>query len=79
MFFGTTFADIKSRIILESWEMKPKTLQQREKEHLQQILEMTGWNEKKASILLKIPLAQVQRKMRENAIKKPDTKKSSNH
>jgi transcriptional regulator with GAF, ATPase, and Fis domain len=58
--------------------MKPKTLKQREKEHLQQILELTGWNEEKASLLLKIPLAQVQRKMRENAIKKPDAKESSN-
>ena len=59
--------------------MKLKTLKQREKEHLQQILEMTGWDEEKASLILKIPLAQVQRKMRENAIERPDTKKSSNH
>jgi transcriptional regulator with GAF, ATPase, and Fis domain len=58
--------------------MKPKTLKQREKEHLQQVLEMTAWNEEKASLILKIPLAQVHRKMRENAIKKPDTKESSN-
>ena len=59
--------------------MNLKTLKQREKEHLQQVLEMTGWDEEKASLILKIPLAQVQRKMRENAIERPDTKKSSNH
>lgn len=54
--------------------MKLKTLKEREKEHLLQVLEMTGWNEEKASILLKIPLAQVQRKIRENAIEKPKEK-----
>jgi transcriptional regulator with GAF, ATPase, and Fis domain len=59
--------------------MNLKTLKQREKEHLQQVLEMTGWDEEKASLLLKIPLAQVQRKMRENAIEKPNVKESSKH
>lgn len=54
--------------------MKLKTLKQREREHIQQVLEMTGWDEEKASLLLKIPLEQVQRKMRENAIEKPDLK-----
>lgn len=59
--------------------MKLKTLKQREKEHLQRVLEMTGWDEEKASLLLKIPLAQVQRKIRENAIHKPNVKGPSNH
>ena len=54
--------------------MKLKTLKEREKEHLLQVLEITGWDEEKASLLLKIPLAQVQRKIRENAIKKPRMK-----
>ena len=73
--FGITFADSNKGIILESRKMKPKSLKQREKEHIQQVLELTGWDERKASLLLKIPLSQVQRKMRENAIKKPDAKK----
>ncbi|MBN1849628.1 MAG: hypothetical protein JW932_13700 [Deltaproteobacteria bacterium] len=59
--------------------MKLKTLKQREKEHLQRVLEMTGWDEEKASLLLKIPLAQVQRKLREYAIQKPNVKGPSNH
>ena len=72
---GMTFADTKGGMILESRKMNPKTLKQREKEHIRQVLELTGWDEGKASLLLKIPLSQVQRKIRENAIKKPDAKK----
>jgi hypothetical protein len=49
------------------------------REHIQQVLELTGWDEGKAGLLLKIPLSEVQRKMRENAVKRPDAKKTSNH
>ena len=59
--------------------MKLKTLKEKEKEHLLKVLEMTGWDEEKASLLLKIPLAQVQRKIKENAIEKPKIKESSDH
>jgi PAS domain-containing protein len=45
------------------------------RKHIQQVLEFTGWDEGKASHLPKIPHSQIRRRMRENAIQKPDEKK----
>ena len=58
---------------------KSKDLKQREKKHLYHSIEITGWDEEKASLLLKIPLAQVEQKIRENATQKPNVKEPSNH
>jgi transcriptional regulator with GAF, ATPase, and Fis domain len=48
--------------------MEMKTLKEREKEHLQKVLELTHWDLEKASRLLEVPLKQVKRKIREHGI-----------
>ena len=48
--------------------METKTLKEREKEHLQKVLDLTCWDLEKASRLLKVPLKQVKRKIREHGI-----------
>ena len=48
--------------------MEMKTLREREKEHLQKVLKLTHWDLDKASRLLKVPLKQVKRKIREHGI-----------
>ena len=48
--------------------MKIKTLKEREKEHIEEILNRTGWDLEKASRLLQIPLSTVKRKIREHGI-----------
>ena len=48
--------------------MEMKTLREREKEHLQKVLDLTHWDLEKASRLLKVPLKQVKRKIREHGI-----------
>ncbi len=55
--------------------MEMKTLQEREKEHLQEVLELTHWDLEKASRLLKIPLSQVKLKIQEHGFV---TEESSN-
>jgi transcriptional regulator with GAF, ATPase, and Fis domain len=50
--------------------MEMKTLREREKEHLQKVLELTHWDLEKASRLLEVPLKQVKRKIREHDIVK---------
>jgi len=45
-----------------------KTLREREKEHLQKVLELTHWDLEKASRLLEVSLKQVKRKIREHGI-----------
>lgn len=51
--------------------MKIKTLKEKEKEHLQEVLKKTRWNLEKAALLLQIPLTQVKRKIREHGFKEP--------
>ena len=51
--------------------MKIKTLKEREKEHLKNVLEKTRWDLEKAARLLQIPLSQVKRKIREHGLKEP--------
>ena len=53
--------------------MKIKTLKDKERELIQEVLVKTDWNLEKASRLLQIPLARVKRKIREYGIKKLDT------
>ena len=48
--------------------METKTLKEREKEHLQKVLDLTCWDLEKASRLLKVPLKQVKRKIREHGM-----------
>lgn len=53
--------------------MKIKTLKEREKEHLEDVLDKTSWDLGKAARLLQIPLSQVRRKISEHGLKKPDS------
>ena len=50
--------------------MSLKTLKQREKDHLQMILEKTSWDLKKAACLLGIPVQKLKRKIVEHDLKK---------
>ena len=50
--------------------MKIKTLKDKERELIQEVLAKTDWNLEKASRLLQIPLAHVKKKIREHGIKK---------
>ncbi len=43
--------------------MKIKTLKEREKQHLLEVLHKTGWNLEMAARLLQIPIAQLKRKI----------------
>lgn len=45
-----------------------KTLKEREKEHLLDILEKTMWDLEKTARVLQIPLAQVKRKIKEHGL-----------
>lgn len=51
--------------------MKVKTLREKEKEHIQEVLERAHWNLEKAARLLKIPISQVKRKIRKYGLKEP--------
>ncbi len=48
--------------------MKVKTLREREKEHIQEVLRQTSWDLTKASALLRIPLPQLKRKITEHKL-----------
>lgn len=52
--------------------MERKTLKEREKDHLLQVLKQTSWDVEKAARLLKIPLSQVRRKITEHGLKPRD-------
>ena len=52
--------------------MDIKTLKDKERELIQEVLSKTDWNLEKASRLLQIPLSQVKRKIREHGMKKTD-------
>ncbi len=52
--------------------MRIKTLRDKEKELIQEVLTKTDWDLHKASRLLQITLAQVKKKIREHGIKQPD-------
>jgi transcriptional regulator with GAF, ATPase, and Fis domain len=51
--------------------MEIKTLQDKEKELLNEVLAKTGWDLEKASRLLQIPLPQVKQKIRKHDLPKP--------
>jgi transcriptional regulator of acetoin/glycerol metabolism len=51
--------------------MRIKTLKEREKDHLLQVLVKTHWNIQKTALLLQIPLAEVRRKIKEHRLEKP--------
>ncbi|HOP46694.1 MAG TPA: helix-turn-helix domain-containing protein [Desulfobacteraceae bacterium] len=53
--------------------MEIKTLKEREKEHLKEVLEKSNWDLEKAARLLKIPLSRVKRKISEHGLKEPDS------
>jgi DNA-binding NtrC family response regulator len=53
--------------------MKIKALKEKEEELLREVLTKTNWDLDKASRLLKIPLSQLKRKVREHALQKPDS------
>lgn len=51
--------------------MKIKTLKDKERELLREVLGKTNWDLDKASRLLKIPLSQVKRKIKKHGMQKP--------
>ena len=51
--------------------MEIKTLQDKEHELLDEVLTKTGWDLDKAARLLRIPLAQVKKKIRLHGLEKP--------
>ena len=51
--------------------MQIKTLKEREKDHLLQVLVKTHWNLQKTALLLQIPLAEVRRKIKEHRLERP--------
>ena len=56
--------------IMDSEMQKIKTLKDKEKELLEQVLTKTDWDLDKASRLLKISLPQVKKKIREHGMKR---------
>ena len=52
--------------------MKIKTLRDKEKELIREVLLKTDWNLEKTSRLLQIPLSQVKKKIREHGMQRPD-------
>lgn len=52
--------------------MEIKPLRDKERELLQEVLSKTDWNLENASRLLRIPLSQVKKKIREHNIPKPE-------
>jgi transcriptional regulator with GAF, ATPase, and Fis domain len=52
--------------------MEIKTLRDKECELLQEVLAKTDWNLENASRLLRIPLSQVKKKIREHNLPKPE-------
>ncbi len=50
--------------------MQIKTLKEREKDHLFQVLVKTDWNIQKTALLLKIPISEVRRKIKEHGLEK---------
>ncbi|MBW1720913.1 MAG: hypothetical protein JRH13_01925 [Deltaproteobacteria bacterium] len=57
--------------------MEIKTLREREKEHLLEVLDKTSWNLEMAARLLQIPLPQVKRKIRQYGLEDPKRRRSS--
>ena len=53
--------------------MKIKSLKEREKDHLKNVLEKTHWDLNKTSRLLKISLQQVKSKIAAYGIQRPDS------
>jgi len=53
--------------------MEIKTLKDKEKELLYEVLAKTHWDLQKTSRLLKISLSQVKRKIREHGLQAPDS------
>ncbi|MEW6665891.1 MAG: helix-turn-helix domain-containing protein [Thermodesulfobacteriota bacterium] len=51
--------------------MEIKTLKEREKDHLLQVLDKTHWNIQKTASLLQIAASEVRRKIREHGLNKP--------
>lgn len=51
--------------------MEIKTLQDKERELLDEVLTKTAWDLDKAARLLQIPLSQVKKKIRQHGMKKP--------
>jgi len=50
--------------------MKIKTLRDKEKELIQEVLAKTDWDVEKASRLLQIPLSQVRKKIRQHGLQR---------
>ena len=52
--------------------MEIRTLKDKQKELIQEVLTKTGWNLEKAARLLMIPLSQVKKKIREHGMQRPE-------
>ena len=72
---GTCSSDLEYQLDKGRANVEMKTLKEKEKEHLQEVLEITHWDLDKASRLLTLTLKQVKKKISEHGIevKEPDT------
>lgn len=70
--FLAYFYNLVCEYLLNGWAgMKIKTLKEREKEHLEDVLEKTGWDMEKTARLLQISLSEVKQKISEHGLGKP--------
>jgi len=53
--------------------MEIKTLKDKERELLLEVLTKTSWNLEKTSRLMQIPLSEVRQKIREHGMRRPDS------
>jgi len=59
--------------------MRPRTLKQVEKDHIQYVLDHTSWNLEKTSSLLKISLPLLKRKIREYGLAPFEESEDNSH
>ena len=70
--FLAYFYDLVCKYLLNGWAgMEIKTLEEREKEHLREVLQRTGWDLGKTARLLQISLSEVKQKISKHGLGKP--------
>jgi len=57
--------------------MQIKTLKEREKDHLFQVLAKTAWDLQKTALLLQVSVSEVRRKIKEHGLQKLDSGRSA--
>ncbi len=73
LYFLSPIFRTMTRIGFTDARMEIKSLKTKELELLHEVLHKTHWDLEKSARLLKIPLSQVKRKIKEHAIEKPNT------